>query len=766
MKNISSTSDSDINGKTTTKKISNLQTIKSSSESLNGNDGFTETLLISLPYPAMYIRRKDRIVIAANKLAKELGAKVNEECWKEFGKSKYIAAPQDNSITTDNDGVNSGLVIKCSFCRGDECIFEDPCQHSPRIQAFDKIWDTYWIKISDDVFLHYLIDITEKIKLENSLLESEKFLKRTQEIAMLGTYDMDLESGIWVSSEILDKLLGIDKKAYKTFEDWIKIIHPAMRDEMSDYFNIDVMRKNVLFDKEYRIIRQNDGVVRWLHGLGDLKFNKAGKVVRMIGTIQDITDKKHEQHQIIRNLQFTEVLLKSIPVPVFFLDSKGYYTGCNKAFTKQLGLSNNEIKGKSVTELWPGKHSLDMHHKDLKILEDKKIQKTETTIIDKHGSKRNVILIKNVFYDEAGDVSGIVGTYIDITEQKDTEDILRKSEQKYKLLSENINDGIFSCKDNVLKYVNLSMCRIFGYDENELENSKLSDLILSEQRADFESLMKFDTKSNHVISKEIKCIRKDKSVFFGEVFLNYVASESLTYGVIQDVTEKKQLQEENIVNAILQTEEKERSNFSKELHDGLGPLLSTIKLYLQWSLRPMTGRSRKKIIRKAEEIVEESLIEVKEISNRLSPHLLSNYGLTSAIQSFVNKIKDTNTIKIDFQTNMTTRADMKIEVGLYRVIIECVNNTIKYAYAKHIYIKIIHSDTKIQVQYMDDGKGFDIFKKLSEKKGLGLFNIQNRIQNLGGEIKMYSNRYEGVNYQMTIPLKNKLSDSKINISNE
>lgn len=754
MKNTTSTSDSDINGKTTTKKLSNQMDNKVSSKSLKENSEFNETLLSSLPYPAMYIRRKDRIVIAANKLAIELGAKVNEKCWKEFGKSKYIADSHDKSTRIDNANFNSESLIKCSFCRGEECIFEDPCQHNPRIQAFDKIWDTYWIKVSDDVFLHYLIDITEKTKLENSLLESEQFLRRTQEIAMLGTYDMDLETGIWVSSDILDKLLGIEKKAFKTFEDWIAIVHPTMRDEMNNYFNIDVLSKNIIFDKEYKIIRQNDGQVRWLHGLGDLKFDTKAKAVRMIGTIHDITEKKHEQHQIIRNLQFTEVLLKSIPIPVFFLDSKGYYTGCNKAFTKQLGLSHNEIKGKSVLEIWPSEHSKELYQKDLKILIDKKIQKTETTIIDKHGNKRDTILIKNVFYDETGDVSGIVGTYIDITEQKDIEKILRESEQKYKLLSENVTDGIFTCKDNTIKYVNLSMCRIFRFDENELENTKLSELITANDRTDFESLIKFDTKLNHVISTQIKCIRKDKSVFFGEVFLNYVASDSLTYGVIQDITEKKQLQEENIVNAILQTEEKERSNFSKELHDGLGPLLSTIKLYLQWSLRPMTGRSRKKIIRKAEEIVEESLSTVKEISNRLSPHLLSNYGLTSAIQSFVNKIKDTNTIKIDFQTNMNSRIDMNIEVGLYRVIIECVNNTIKYAYAKHIYIKIFYTDTKIQVQYMDDGKGFDIFTKLSEKKGLGLFNIQNRIQNLGGEIKMYSNRHEGVNYQITIPLKN------------
>lgn len=760
MKDKTSTSDSGINAKITISKLSNQTSNELSSESIKNSSEFNEMLLASLPYPAMYVRRANRTVIAANKLAIELGAKIGSPCWKEFGKSKFIADPEVNPIKIDNDIPNSKPLIQCSFCRGDECIFEDPCQNNPRVQAFDKIWDTYWIKVSDEIFLHYLIDITDKIKLENSLLESEQFLRKTQEIAMLGTYDMDLETGIWLSSDILDKLLGIEKKASKTIEDWVNIVHPAMREEMNNYFHNEVLAKNMIFDKEYKIIRQNDGQVRWLKGLGDLKFDSQGKAVRMIGTIHDITEKKHEQQQIIRNLRFTEVLLKSIPIPVFFLDSTGRYTGSNKAFTKQLGLSNNQIKGKTVLELWPSEHAEELYQKDLKILEDKKIQKTETTIIDKQGNKRDVIMIKNVFYDETGDVAGIVGTYIDITEQKDVENILRKSEQKYKLLSENVTDGIFTCKDNTIKYVNLSMNRIFRYDENELENTKLIDLISDDDRDDFESLMKFDTKLNQVINTEIKCVRKDKSVFFGDVYLNYVASESLTYGVIQDITEKKQLQEENIVNAILQTEEKERSNFSKELHDGLGPLLSTIKLYLQWSLRPMMGRSRKKIIRKAEEIVEESLNAVKEISNRLSPHLLSNYGLTSAIQSFVNKIKDTNAIKIDFQTNMNTRTDMKIENALYRVIIECVNNTIKYANAKHIYIKIVCSETKIKVQYMDDGRGFDIFKKLSEKKGLGLFNIQNRIQNLGGDIKMYSNRREGVNYQMTIPLKNKLQTEK------
>lgn len=713
---------------------------------------FNLTLLSSLPYPAMYVRRSDRIVLAANQLAIDFGAKVNEHCWKEFGKSKYIADEVEKSTADKKGQPNKKELTQCSFCRADECILEDACQRNPCVEAFDKVWDTYWIKVSDDVFLHYLIDITERIELEQSLLESEAFLKKTQEIAGLGTYSFDLQSGIWNSSFILDKLLGIETKENKTIEDWISIVDPSMRDELIDYYKQEVIEKKQNFDKEYKIIRPSNGEQRWLKGLGDLKLDDSGKPIKMIGTIHDITAIKHEQNIIIRNLKFTEVLLKSIPIPVFFLDASGKYSGCNEAFTKQLGLTMDQIKGKSVYDLWPSEHSLELYESDIKILSDDKIQKSETTILDKDGNKRDVILIKNTFHDELGDVAGVVETYIDITEQKKNELALRKSEQKYKLLARNVSDGIFTSYNNVIQYVNPLMRMIFGYDEHEMENGKLSDLIILGDRKDFDELVNFEKEKNQVRNKELYCIRKDKSIFLGELILHYVAQEATIYGVIHDITAKKQLHDKNIFNAILHTEENERSYFSKELHDGLGPLLSTIKIYLQWSMRPMTGRSRKKIITKAEEIVEESLRAVKEISSRLSPHLLTNYGLVAALQSFIDKIRGTNTIKVNFQTNLENRMDIKVEVGLYRVIIECLNNTMKYAEAKHIYIKIFSVDKKLQVQYMDDGKGFDIYKKLAEQKGLGLYNIQNRIKNMGGEIKMFSQRHEGVNYQITIPL--------------
>jgi PAS domain S-box-containing protein len=236
-----------------------------------------------------------------------------------------------------------------------------------------------------------------------------------------------------------------------------------------------------------------------------------------------------------------------------------------------------------------------------------------------------------------------------------------------------------------------------------------------------------------------------------EIILNDEGKPEKWIGTVQDITEKKQIQK-NIVKAIIETEEKERAYFAKELHDGLGPLLSTIKLYLQWSERPKSSKSQKESIQKAEEVLEGALTTVKEISNKLSPHLLRNYGLSSAIKSFIDQLGESCTIRIAFQSNTIRRFGLEIESLVYRTITECINNTIKHAKAHTITIMVNDAGSHLNIGYSDDGIGFDINKILSNKKGLGLFNLQNRIETVGGSIKMFSEPGLGVDYQIKINL--------------
>ena len=370
-------------------------------------------------------------------------------------------------------------------------------------------------------------------------------------------------------------------------------------------------------------------------------------------------------------------------------------------------------------------------------------------IIRKDGLLRWIGLFCKPVFDESGNFKGVRGSNKDITARKNMEGLLKTSNQKYRLLSENITDGIFICRDGCFEYVNNAMDHIFGYQEREFKEMKLLQLVMPDYLEELEFINHLKAPFNQVRNVEIECLKKDQSTVFVEFLFNYVAKERVIYGVVHDITGKKQLQKD-IVKAIIQTEENERAYFSKELHDGLGPLLSTIKLYLQSSERSKSNKSREEIIHKAEEILEDALTTVKEISNKLSPHLLTNYGLTSAIQNFVDKLRKTSVIGITFQSNASKRVYMEIEAAIYRATIECINNTIKHAAAKNVTIVLNDTGSQLQLQYSDDGKGFDLEEALAAKKGLGLFNLQNRIQTIGGKITMFSKPGKGVDYRIVV----------------
>ena len=130
--------------------------------------------------------------------------------------------------------------------------------------------------------------------------------------------------------------------------------------------------------------------------------------------------------------------------------------------------------------------------------------------------------------------------------------------------------------------------------------------------------------------------------------------------------------------------------------------------------------------------------------------MLTNYGLSSAIKSFVEKLNETDKYNIIFESNTTRRIDGDIETALYRAIIECINNTLKYAHASIIQIQIKDTGSQIQLQYKDNGSGFNINKKIAEHTGLGLFNLQNRLHTIGGKVDLYSEPGMGVDYLFTV----------------
>lgn len=149
----------------------------------------------------------------------------------------------------------------------------------------------------------------ENIELTERLRESEQSLRESQTIAGLGSYVLDIPSGRWESSGMFDRLYGIGNTYERTLDAWANLLHPDDRAMMQDYLKSEVFAQGKAFDKEFRIIRHDDGAERWIYGLGKLKLDAQGQPLKLHGTVQDITGRKRAEKEI-NDLAFYDSLTK------------------------------------------------------------------------------------------------------------------------------------------------------------------------------------------------------------------------------------------------------------------------------------------------------------------------------------------------------------------------------------------------------------------------------------------------------------------------
>lgn len=224
---------------------------------------------------------------------------------------------------------------------------------------------------------------------------------------------------------------------------------------------------------------------------------------------------------------------------------------------------------------------------------------------------------------------------------------------------------------------------------------------------------------------------------------------------IRRLNYQRRLTERRILNTVLRTEEKERLNFSKELHDGLGPLLSSARMSLGELAKSCDSPEDRELICNTSRVIDESIRSIREISNKLSPHTLNTFGLAKAVGNFLDKTVSVNPgakVDIKFDTNLRTeRFDSNVEVIIYRVIGELVNNSMKHSGASLITLNMQYHDDIIDIDYSDNGHGFDPAAVMDT--GMGLTNITSRIQSIKGTVKIDSKHNEGMRAHISVNIK-------------
>ena len=131
----------------------------------------------------------------------------------------------------------------------------------------------------------------------------EFWLRESQRAARIGSYELDIAEGTWRCTEVLDEIFGIDEIYPKTVDSWTALLHPDDQDEMTRYFMEHVLGQRQPFEKDYRIVRRSDGQERWVFGRGELTVNENGDPVSMVGTIQDITERKTAEDELRESVE-------------------------------------------------------------------------------------------------------------------------------------------------------------------------------------------------------------------------------------------------------------------------------------------------------------------------------------------------------------------------------------------------------------------------------------------------------------------------------
>lgn len=200
-----------------------------------------------------------------------------------------------------------------------------------------------------------------------------------------------------------------------------------------------------------------------------------------------------------------------------------------------------------------------------------------------------------------------------------------------------------------------------------------------------------------------------------------------------------QEQQQKLTLAAIESEEAERKRISAELHDEVGALLSTIKLYIH-QIQPehLNNESKIAVLNQSKELLDETVKTVRNLSSNLQPMLIADFGLESTIQQFCNKINQppvfTATLTVE---DALPRLTPEKELAIFRILQELTNNIIKHAGASYIYFSIVQKNETLDIYLEYNGNGMsqeEYEQKLYHVQGLGLKNIQNRLNILKGYV--------------------------------
>ncbi len=296
-------------------------------------------------------------------------------------------------------------------------------------------------------------------------------------------------------------------------------------------------------------LRASDGRIQFLDFTVKPVTNAAGEVGLLVPEGKDVTESRLNQEKIRQQAEFLQLLIDAMPYPVFYKDRQGRYISCNTTFEQFYGLPRERIAGKTVYEIAP-KELADVYSQaDKALFNNPEVQNYEASVKTAEGKGRDVIFHKATFKGEDGNIAGLVGTIIDITERKRIEKALSESEERYRKLVELSPDSIFIHTEGKFVFLNTSAATLLGAKRPEdLYGMVALDFVHPGQRDAIGKRIENAQSGGDNPRIEEQLVRLDGeivSVEMESVYFNYQGKNSVL-SIARDISEQKKMQDEFI----------------------------------------------------------------------------------------------------------------------------------------------------------------------------------------------------------------------------
>jgi PAS domain S-box-containing protein len=639
-----------------------------------------------------------------------------------------------------------------------------------------------------------------RARLEQEVEQRTARLTQAQRIAHFGNGEWDIASNTVSWSDEIYRIFGrTPQEMGTTYESFLQTVHPDDR-EFVDGKVREALELQRPFSMDHRI-QLPDGTVRYVHEQVEVARGEEGRPARVLGTVQDITERKLAEEQIRKQRELLILIIETIPMRVFWKDRESRYLGCNTAFARDAGKkAPAEVLGKDDFEMsW--KEQATLYRAD-----DRRVMDTDMPRLfyDEPQTTSTGGLIwlrasKVPLHSEAGEVIGVLGTYEDITEHKLMEISLRESEARYRGIFEYANDIIYLLEpDGTFRSLSPAFRRITGWSVEEWIGRPFAPIVHPDDLPYANGIFEKAIAGTPTPTFRLRIARKSGEYFDADLSITPVGRETITgaLGIARDVTERRQMEEKiRKLNEELELKVQQRTQqllaaqeelVRKEKLAVLGQVAGSVGHELRNPLGVMNNAVYylQTVLADADEITKEYLDIIKnEIagSERIVSDLLDSVrtrpphpekvGVAQLIEVALGKcaIPESVAVKLDIPAVIPPlRVDAMQISQVFRNLIS--NGIDSMPEGGTLGIRVVENEKagNITVSVRDTGVGMTqeqlghLFQPLFTTKargiGLGLVVVKNLTEANGGRIEVQSEAGKGSTFSVTLPAAEERND--------